>query len=135
MTIRNTGSRRMNSKPSSTRSRHRLQQRKRETVRRVLLESLEQRQLLTTGPLLTGIQPNEGDLLFDVRQLEASDAAASVVPVIEGATLTTAPREFVFRFDDSSEIDSSTLGGIRITRAGADGVFEAARATTDFGTG
>ena len=134
MTIRNSGSRRMKSNSSSSRVRNRLQQRKREASRRVLLESLEQRQLLTTGPMLTGIQPNQGDLLFDVRQLEDLSSTAELAPVIEGTTLTTSPREFVFRFDDSADIDPATLDGIRITRAGADGVFEAATATTDFGT-
>lgn len=117
MTIRNTGSRRTNFRFAPTRLRDRMQKRKRKQDRRTLLEALEQRQLLAAGPQLTGIQPNEGALLFD------------------GSTLTAAPRELVFRFDDSTSIDPSTLDGIRITRAGADGVFESATATTDFGTG
>jgi len=54
--------------------------------RRSLLEALEQRQLLA-GPNLVGIQPNQGQLLFD------------------GTELNTAPRELVFRFDDSTAID------------------------------
>ncbi len=116
MTIRNTGSRRSNSPATSSSSRDRLQRRRRELVRRSLLETLEQRQLFAVGPQLTGIQPNEGTLLFD------------------GSTLTVAPRELVFRFDDSTSLDPATLDGIRITRAGADGTFESATATTDFGT-
>lgn len=84
--------------------------------RRSLLEALEQRQLLA-GPNLVGIQPNQGQLLFD------------------GVELTTAPRELVFRFDDSSPIDPETLSGIRVTRAGSDAVFESAIATSDLGTG
>lgn len=79
------------------------------------MESLEQRQLLA-GPNLIGVQPNEGPL------------------VVDGSVLSTAPRELVFRFDDSTEIDPNTLSGIRITRAGADGVFDSALATSDLGT-
>lgn len=84
--------------------------------RRSLLEALEQRQLMA-GPNLVGIQPNQGQLLFD------------------GTELNTAPRELVFRFDDSSPIDPETLSGIRITRQGNDGGFESALATSDLGTG
>jgi len=84
--------------------------------RRSLLEALEQRQLLA-GPNLVGIQPNQGQLLFD------------------GTELNSAPRELVFRFDDSSAIDPDTLSGIRITRQGNDGSFESAIATSDLGTG
>ncbi|TVP99059.1 MAG: hypothetical protein EA381_10860 [Planctomycetaceae bacterium] len=84
--------------------------------RRTLLETLESRQLLA-GPNLVGIQPNQNTLLFD------------------GIELNSAPRELVFRFDDSAPIDPATLDGIRITRAGADGVFESAIATSDLGTG
>lgn len=116
MTIRNSGSRRTTFKFAPSQLRDRMQKRKRKQDRRTLLEALENRQMLA-GPQLTGIQPNEGELLFD------------------GSTLTVAPRELVFRFDDTTSIDPSTLDGIRITRAGADGVFESATATTDFGTG
>jgi hypothetical protein len=116
MTIRNSGSRRTTFRFAPSQYRDRLHQRKRKQDRRTLLEALENRQMLA-GPQLTGIQPNEGELLFD------------------GSTLTVAPRELVFRFDDTTSIDPSTLDGIRITRAGADGVFESATATTDFGTG
>ncbi|QDT08766.1 dockerin type I domain-containing protein [Planctomycetes bacterium K23_9] len=89
---------------------------KRNDKRRALLENLETRQLLA-GPDLIGVQPNEGSLLFD------------------GSTLNVSPREIVFQFDDNSEIDPDTLDAIRITRAGDDGVFESASATTDLGTG
>ncbi|QDT58256.1 hypothetical protein SV7mr_07450 [Stieleria bergensis] len=83
--------------------------------RRSLLESLENRQLLA-GPELIGIQPNEGGLLFG------------------GESLDFSPKELVFRFDDSTNLDPTTLDGIRITRAGEDGVFEAASATSDLGS-
>ncbi|MEO1618712.1 MAG: PPC domain-containing protein, partial [Planctomycetota bacterium] len=99
----------------STERRSRRQAKRRDEKRRTLLESLESRQLLA-GPDLIGIQPNEGDLLTD------------------GETLTFSPNELVFRFDDNTLIDESTLDAIRITRAGEDGVFESALATSDLGT-
>lgn len=88
---------------------------RRSKKRRGILEALEQRQLLA-GPSLVGIQPNMESLLFD------------------GTTLNQSPRQLTFRFDDSSPIDPETLGGIRITRAGADEVFDAAIASSDLGT-
>jgi hypothetical protein len=94
----------------------RLRNRRRRQDRRLLSESLEQRQLLA-GPDLIGIQPNEGSLLVDNTQLNVS------------------PRELVFRFDDNANIDPNTLSAIRITRAGEDGVFESASAVSDLGTG
>ncbi len=96
--------------------RDRVRSSRRRQDRRSLIQALEQRQLLA-GPNLIGIQPNEGSLLAD------------------GATLNVAPRELVFRFDDSTSIDASTLDGIQITRAGDDQVFESAKATSDLGTG
>ncbi len=93
----------------------RLRDRRRRKDRRLLSESLEQRQLLA-GPDLIGVQPNEGSLING------------------GEVLFVSPREIVFRFDDSTELDPTTLDGIRITRAGEDGVFESATATSDLGT-
>ncbi len=93
----------------------RLRQKRRRKDRRLLTETLEPRQLLA-GPDLIGIQPNEGSLLFD------------------GTELNVSPRELVFRFDDNADIDPATLSAIRITRAGEDGVFESATATSDLGT-
>ena len=84
--------------------------------RRLINETLENRQLLA-GPDLVGIQPNEGELLVD------------------GTVLNVSPRELTFRFTDDTVINPNSLDGIRITRAGDDGVFEAARATSDLGTG
>ena len=50
--------------------------------------------------------------------------------------LTVSPRELIFRFDDQTDLDPLTIAdGISITRAGADGGFESATATTDMGTG
>lgn len=85
-------------------------------LRQHLLEVLENRHLMAVGPQLIGIQPNNSDLLEagDVRQV--------------------APRELVFRFDDSQVIDASTLSGIRISRSGGDGSFGLASAESDFGS-
>ncbi|MGB7327296.1 MAG: GEVED domain-containing protein [Rubripirellula sp.] len=100
---------------TSKKSTDRLRQKRRRKDRRLLTETLEARQLLA-GPDLIGIQPNEGALLND------------------GTELNVSPRELVFRFDDNADIDPSTLSAIRITRAGEDGVFESATATSDLGT-
>lgn len=91
------------------------QRRSRLEKRRSLVENLETRQLLA-GPELVGIQPNEGDLLND------------------GTVLQVSPRELVFQFDDDARLDPDTLGAIRITRSGEDGVFESASASSDIGT-
>lgn len=95
-------------------ARRRLQ--KRSSARRILMETLESRQLMAVGPQLLGIQPNSGDLLDN------------------GEILHVSPREFKLRFDDAAGIDPATLGGIRIIRSGDDGVFERASMATDFGT-
>lgn len=72
--------------------------------RKHLLEKLESRQLLA-GPQLIGIQPNEGDL------------------IVNGSELDTAPRVLTLRFDEGQQIDPATLEGVRITRAGEDGLL------------
>ncbi|MDX1927405.1 MAG: VWA domain-containing protein, partial [Pirellulaceae bacterium] len=95
-------------------ARRRLQ--KRSSARRILMETLESRQLMAVGPQLLGIQPNSGDLLDN------------------GEILNVSPREFKLRFDDAAGIDAATLSGIRIIRSGDDGVFERASMATDFGT-
>src|SRR6056297_1143801 len=70
-----------------------------------LLEKLEDRRLLA-GPQLIGIQPNEGELIVD------------------GTVRETAPRSLTFRFDETQQIDPTTLDGIRITRSGPDGLMD-----------
>ena len=89
---------------------------RRRNERRLVLESLEPRQLLAVGPQLAGIQPNDGALLRD------------------GQVRNIAPRELVFHFNDGAAIDETTLNGIRLTRSGGDGIFERASATSDFNT-
>jgi len=96
-------------------------QRKKQLLRRSVLESLETRNLMTTGPQLIGVQPNEGSLIA---------LGASSTPTV----LQTSPRELVLRFNDGAELDANTLSGIQIKRAGADGVLSAAYLTTDLGT-
>ncbi len=107
-------------------ARDRLRRRRRRN-RRTLLESLESRQLLA-GPDLIGVQPNVGSLLFE-------SPVQDVDPDGRLTVLNQSPRELVFRFDDDSQLDPTTLDGIRITRAGSDKVFESATATSDLGTG
>ncbi len=114
MAIRNRQSESSNRSKFSTEAHARSQAKRR--LRHMLLEQLEQRQLLAVGPQLIGIQPNSSDLLAG------------------GDVRTEAPRELVFRFDDSQVIDAATLGGIRITAAGNDGSFGNNTAQSDFGS-
>ncbi|MEM9585927.1 MAG: peptidase, partial [Planctomycetota bacterium] len=72
--------------------------------RKALMETLESRQLLA-GPQLIGIQPNQGELIVD------------------GTVRNEAPRVLTFRFDQEQDIDPATYDGIRISRAGEDGVL------------
>jgi len=81
----------------------------RDGQRKLLLERLEERQLLAVGPRLAGVQPNNSDLFsFD-------DQAENVRDV--------SPREVALRFDENQQIDPATLGAIRVTQSGFDGVF------------
>ncbi len=91
-------------------------------VRRSLLESLENRHLMAAGPQLIGVQPNEGSVI----SLGSTGANATV--------LNVSPREIVLRFDDITALNPSTLSGIQVKRAGADGILESAYLSTDLGT-
>ncbi len=93
----------------------RLRDKRRRMERRLLSESLEQRQLLA-GPEVSGILANEGSLLG------------------EGTVLSVSPRELTFQFDDDANLDQSTLSAIRITQAGDGGAFDSATAISDLGT-
>ncbi len=102
-------------------SQNRRQEQHRDTKRRLFLESLEDRRLLTVGPQLIGIQPNDGELLpFDAEHTYIRD---------------TAPRDLTFRFDENQVFNANDLSGIQITRANFDGDFTAASVTTEFNTG
>lgn len=115
MTLRDSSDRNQSRKGIRTFS-ERLRNKLRRKERRLLSESLEQRQLLA-GPDLIAIQPNDGQVIQDSQ------------------VLTDAPRELVFRFDNQTPIDPATIqGGISITRAGNDGSFETASVTSDLGT-
>ena len=94
----------------------RLRDKRRRMERRLLSESLEQRQLLAVGPEVSGIQPSQGELLG------------------EGTVLNVSPRELTFQFDDDANLDPSTLSAIRITQAGDGGAFDSATAISDLGT-
>lgn len=61
--------------------------------------------MLSTGPQLMGIQPDQDAILQD------------------GDTRNTAPHALTFRFDGAQVIDASTLDAIQITRAGGDQHF------------
>lgn len=105
----------------------RLRMKRRRKERRLLSETLETRQLLA-GPELIGVQSNEGDLFRDF-ETQITNTLPTSVP-----ELNVSPRELVFRFNDDAVISPESLQGITITRAGSDGFFEAANATTDLGT-
>ena len=101
--------RKRNSAMPSSENKHRNRRakksdRKRQSRRQHLLETLEPRQLLA-GPQLIGIQPNEGALIED------------------GTSRDTAPRVLTFGFDEGQRIDPATLDGIRISRSGPDQTF------------
>jgi len=114
MTLRDSSDRNQSRKGIRTFS-ERLRSKLRRKDRRLLTESLEQRQLLA-GPDLVAIQ--HSDQVIQDNQV-----------------LTDAPRELIFRFDNQTPIDPTTIqNGISITRAGSDGTFETASASTDFGT-
>jgi hypothetical protein len=101
---------------SSTRRRARQTDVSRRMNRRLMLETLEHRHLLTSGPELVTILPNAGSFLLD------------------GDLRVEAPRELTLRFSPGQVIDTNTLGGIAITRAGGDSSFEVGHVYSDFGT-
>ena len=68
-------------------------------------ETLEDRAMMAFGPQLVSIQPNSGDVLGN------------------GVVRNIAPQQLSFVFDDSQQIDATSLAGIRITRAGFDNTF------------
>ncbi|MFM7072949.1 MAG: hypothetical protein ACKO38_14265, partial [Planctomycetota bacterium] len=95
----------------------RLRQEMRDRLARVMRsEPLEDRRVMA-GPQLVGILPDDGQLLG------LND------------TLNVAPLDLTFRFDQNQTLDFATAAtGIQIWRAGLDGVFTPATATSDFNT-
>ena len=111
MTIGRSGNRSNSARQCLAKARRRFESRK------ILLESLESRELMAAGPQLISIQPNEGDLIR------------------EGQILHVSPNELVFRFDDSTTIDSATIyNSIQVSRSSGDGVFDRAYVSSDLGT-
>ena len=74
-------------------------------IRNLQVETLEERQLLASGLQLVSVQPNGDALLQD------------------GDLRHVAPTELTFRFSGNQTIDTATLDGIQLTRAGSDGAF------------
>lgn len=73
------------------------------------LESLEDRVVLTAGPMLTSLVPNGTD------------------PLLNGQTLTFSPTDFLFQFDEGQVLDVTTINNsILITGSGADDTFDTA---------
>jgi hypothetical protein len=68
------------------------------------------------GPLLVGVQPNDGDLL-PLNNID--DDGISQIGV-----RNVAPNSLTLRFDENQQIDPNTLGGVRVYRAGFDGEFQ-----------
>ena len=89
---------------------------RRKLLRGLHLESLEDRRLMALGPQLAGIQPDDGHLLQS------------------NEVLNVAPLDLTFRFDAATQLDFSTVDGIQLWRAGLDGQFSPAVASSDFGT-
>ncbi|MFP6602195.1 MAG: hypothetical protein VB862_06685, partial [Pirellulaceae bacterium] len=89
---------------------------RRELLRGLRIEPLEERQLLTGSPRLAGVTTNDNTLLED------------------GEVLRQSPRELTFRFNRDASLDPSTYGGIQVVRSGGDGLFSAASAVSDFGS-
>ena len=74
--------------------------------RALRFEPLEMRHLLTVGPHLVAIIPNQGEVIED------------------DGTRYTAPQELTFRFDEDQVIAADSLDGIQIERSGLDGVLD-----------
>jgi large repetitive protein len=93
----------------------------RKEQRRMLLESLESRELMAIGPQLIGIQPNNDALL----RFDRTDVR------------NVSPQELIFKFDENqrfSAADLSNPGRIQVTRSNKDGDFTPASAISDLGT-
>tara|TARA_R110002072_G_scaffold48407_2_gene132194 strand:- start:10807 stop:33357 length:22551 start_codon:yes stop_codon:yes gene_type:complete len=80
--------------------------------RRLHHQTLERRELLAaeivSGPRLVSVAANTGSQ-FDLN---------------DNNVLSVAPSELTFRFDGGSQVDGSTLDGIRFVAAGGDGTFD-----------
>src|SRR3569623_792888 len=80
-------------------------------TRRSLFERFEERAMLSAGPELISILANSGDAVFSRN--------TSGQPTV----LHVSPRELDLFFNQGSVIDPTTLGGIQVVGAGADGAL------------
>lgn len=94
---------------------------RRNGFRNMLCENLERREVMA------------GDILdLDFRLLSVAPNSGEILSTTRANELKESPRELVFRFVGGEDIQSSTLkNGIRITRAGGDGIFGAGGVATD----
>jgi hypothetical protein len=79
--------------------------RKQSLRRKLLLETLEARQMMAVGPQLQAIIPNEGPHIFLNQPLHSS------------------PTELKLVFTEGQTLNPNTLGSIFVLRSGGDGVF------------
>ena len=80
--------------------------------RRAFVERFEERAMLSGAPMLISIVANSGDVVY-------SPNTAGQVPVLH-----TAPQELDLTFNQGAVIDPTTLGGIQVVGAGADGKLD-----------
>lgn len=82
---------------------------------------------------LSGITNNPGQNLQKApRLLSVAPNSGEILSITRKNVLNESPRELVFRFDGSEDIDQATIArGIRISRSGGDGVFGSAGPLTD----
>ena len=94
---------------------------RRKGFRNILCENLERRELMA------------GDILdLDFRLLSVAPNTGEILSTTRENNLNESPRELIFRFAGGEDVRQSTLrNGIRITRAGGDGIFGAAGVSTD----
>jgi hypothetical protein len=97
------------------------QQERRRGFRNILCENLERREVMA------------GDILdLDFRLLSVAPNTGEILSTTRSNTLNESPRELIFRFAGGDDVRQSTLrNGIRLTRAGGDGVFGAGGVSTD----
>jgi VCBS repeat-containing protein len=94
---------------------------RRNGFRSMLCENLERRELMASNILdldfrLLSVAPNTGEILSTTRS----------------NSLNESPRELIFRFAGGDDVLQTTLrNGIRITRAGGDGIFGSGGVSTD----
>jgi hypothetical protein len=94
---------------------------RRKGFRNILCENLERRELMA------------GDILdLDFRLLSVAPNTGEILSTTRENNLSESPRELIFRFAGGEDVRQNTLrNGIRISRAGGDGIFGAGGVSTD----